>query len=94
MQGPEYLKRTLLCNVPDLGNRVLEIRQGKAATSAAENDRQLQQSQVSRRNVYCVVYALLGIASANAKKAHAMETRLLMTSQSHTTDGGFCPQIG
>jgi hypothetical protein len=49
VQGPEYLKKNLLTGLPDLGNRVLEIRQGKAATSAAENDRQLQQSQVSSR---------------------------------------------
>jgi hypothetical protein len=39
--------RTLLSNdLPALGERVQLIRDGKAATNAAENDRQLERSQV------------------------------------------------
>lgn len=42
----EYLVRTLLGDLPALGERVQMIREGKAATNAAENDRQLERSQV------------------------------------------------
>lgn len=42
----EYLRNLLLCELPALGERVQMIREGKAATNAAENDRQLERSQV------------------------------------------------
>ncbi len=42
----EYLARLLLAELPALGERVQMIREGKAATNAAENDRQLERSQV------------------------------------------------
>lgn len=44
----DYLARLLLDQLPALGERVQMIREGKAATSAAENDRQLERSQVWR----------------------------------------------
>lgn len=42
----DYLGRLLLNELPALGERVQMIREGKAATNAAENDRQLELSQV------------------------------------------------
>jgi hypothetical protein len=44
----DYLARLLLDQLPALGERVQMIREGKAATSAAENDRQLERSQVGK----------------------------------------------
>ncbi|KAF8057272.1 OXSR1 [Scenedesmus sp. PABB004] len=41
----EFLQRTLMAGLPGLGERVQQIRVGKAATTAAENDRQLERSQ-------------------------------------------------
>lgn len=45
----EYLGRNLMANLPSLAERVTLIRQGKAATSADINDRNLAKSQV--RNI-------------------------------------------
>jgi hypothetical protein len=45
----EYLARLLLAELPALGERVQMIREGRAATNAAENDRQLERSQVRAR---------------------------------------------
>jgi hypothetical protein len=42
----EFLQRTLVLGLPALGERVQQIRVGKAATLAAENDKQLEKSQV------------------------------------------------
>jgi hypothetical protein len=42
----EFLQRTLVPGLPALGERVQQIRVGKAATLAAENDKQLEKSQV------------------------------------------------
>jgi hypothetical protein len=47
----EYLQNLLLREMPALGERVQMIREGKAATSAAENDRQLERSQVRTQRV-------------------------------------------
>jgi hypothetical protein len=44
----EFLQRTLVLGLPALGERVQQIRVGKAATLAAENDKQLEKSQVGR----------------------------------------------
>jgi hypothetical protein len=44
----EFLQRTLVLGLPALGERVQQIRVGKAATLAAENDKQLEKSQVRR----------------------------------------------
>ncbi|KAF6263987.1 hypothetical protein COO60DRAFT_266714 [Scenedesmus sp. NREL 46B-D3] len=41
----EFLQRTLVLGLPALGERVQQIRVGKAATLAAENDKQLEKSQ-------------------------------------------------
>lgn len=41
----EFLVRMLLGDLPALGERVQQIRVGKAATNAAENDKQLERSQ-------------------------------------------------
>jgi hypothetical protein len=41
-----YLRNNLVTGLPALGERVQQIRVGKAATTAAENDKQLERSQV------------------------------------------------
>lgn len=47
----EYLRQHLLGGLPALGERVQQIRVGTAATNAAENDKQLERSQVRRRRL-------------------------------------------
>lgn len=42
----EFLMHALMTGMPALGERVQQIRVGKAATTAAENDKQLERSQV------------------------------------------------
>mmetsp|Transcript_30948 Transcript_30948/g.68544 ORF Transcript_30948/g.68544 Transcript_30948/m.68544 type:complete len:838 (-) Transcript_30948:1294-3807(-) len=41
----EYLGKHLMGNMPSLGERVQDIRQGKAATTASDNDRNMARSQ-------------------------------------------------
>ena len=43
----EFLKRMLLMDLPSLPQRVSEIRAGKAATQARQNDRDMLASQIS-----------------------------------------------
>lgn len=45
----DYLVKHLLGNLPSLAERVQQIRTGKAATAAVDNDRNLEKSQVCRR---------------------------------------------
>lgn len=45
----KYLAENLMMGLPSLGERVQDIRQGKAATSAQENDKNFARSQVSVR---------------------------------------------
>lgn len=49
----DHLARILLGDMPALGERVQMIREGKAATNAAENDRQLERSQVRPAGAGC-----------------------------------------
>ena len=42
----EYLAKNLMSNLPPLGERVQEIRQGKAATCTLDNERNFAISQV------------------------------------------------
>lgn len=54
----EYLVHTLMTGMPALGERVQQIRVGKAATTAAENDKQLERSQVSTSSNLLLNYAV------------------------------------
>lgn len=55
-QGKDYLRKHLMADLPPLSERVREIRTGggKAATNAADNDRQLAASQVGACAGGCV----------------------------------------
>jgi len=46
----EFLAKNLMSGLPPLTARVQEIRQGKAATNAYDNDKNFALSQVSARD--------------------------------------------
>lgn len=64
----EYLARYLMADLPPLGDRVQQIRQGKAATLSSDNERNFARSQV--RHLYCLpVHVLSRVALALCRPA-------------------------